>query len=157
MNKTHEDLYQGVLGYANHEAELLPLLWYLGFWFFGPENSTIIEVEHYYSHFITWILLLQEKCIEANLLNLMHSFGYCLKLSNNFHIFGDNISFVKQKEIVIFFHFFIPIYIPISFHCSSKERASPVYFVFFHYLLYINLILFELFKKKNMISEEKKV
>ena len=91
------------LGHASHESGQSLVIALIcdenGFSILRPQNSTRIEIEKFLSHFTEKILLLQEKCIEANLWSLISFIWWYSFFSLITHIFGENVGFVKNKNV----------------------------------------------------------
>ena len=126
-------------------------IWY--FWFCGPKHFIIMEVEHFFPHFTTKILLLQEKCIELTLWILITSISFCYQFSNNLHTYGENIRSVKKKKKCNLMQFLIYIYISIALHLCSKERASPALsFIIYNFFTYTSY--FSSYLKKHYLWQK---
>ena len=90
-SESHENCYNGVLGHAEHESGISFVITIIFvFSILWPVNSTRIEVEIFFTHFTTQILVLQECCIEVKLWSLIMSISYCHQISNNSKTYKEN-------------------------------------------------------------------
>ena len=114
-----------------------------GFSILWPEISNQNWGWSGFCHFTTKILVVEQKCIEQIIWRLIMSIRCFHHLSHNFHTFGENKSFVKNKNISfspslqLYLHFnSILLYLKrTGVSCSSFTTL---------YLSYITLIFSEL-------------
>ena len=97
-------------------------------------------------HFITKILVIQQRWIEAKLWSLMKSIYNSSQISNNFYTLGENLGLRNTNVILLSTLLHLQLYYDLI---SLYVKRTGVFCSFFTtpYFFYVNFMVFELLNK----------